>query len=257
MQLFHRTYGESAVAGKTPIVILHGLFGSSDNWMTQARLLSAQFPVYTLDLRNHGLSPHDPGCGYAEMMDDVRQFIRSLQTGPVILIGHSMGGKVAMKLAATEPALVARLVVVDIVPKTYTPHHDHIIEGLKAIPVERLASRQEADEILSTHVQDAVVRQFLLKNLARTSDGFNWKINLKDLAANMPEILSDPVGSAIYTGPTLFIMGSKSSYYQPSDSDRLRMCFPNHKLSFLETGHWVQAEQPQEFVKMVLEFLQG
>lgn len=254
MQLFHRAYGE---AGKTPIVILHGLFGSSDNWMTQARLLSEHFPVYTLDLRNHGLSPHDAASGYTEMMEDVREFIQSLGSGPVTLIGHSMGGKVAMKLAVTEPALVDKLVVVDIVPKKYTPHHDHIIEGLKAIPVERLGSRQEADEILSAHVPDAGVRQFLLKNLSRTGDGFNWKINLNDIVANMPEILDDPVGDGTYVGPTLFIMGSKSSYYQPSDDSRLTACFPNHVLRFLDTGHWVQAEQPQAFVNTVLDFLRS
>lgn len=251
MQLFHRVYGSGA-----PLIILHGLFGSCDNWMTQARMLGLHFTVYTMDLRNHGLSPHSDQHSYELMTEDVRAFIESNISGPVTLIGHSMGGKVAMKLATDHPELVNKLVVVDIVPKTYPPHHSRIIEGLLALKVDLLTSRQEADEQLSVYVPQPDVRQFLLKNLSRRPEGgFNWKINLKIIADNMQDILGDPVQGPAFIGPVLFVMGSRSDYFKTGDEIRIKTHFPNHKIQFLNTGHWVQAEQPEAFVKMVMEFL--
>ena len=254
MELFHRVYDNHG-GTRPPLIILHGLFGSSDNWMTQARMMADAFTVHTLDLRNHGLSPHDPSCTYAEMAEDVRQFIKSRNLPPVVLIGHSMGGKVAMTLAVTHPELIAHLIVVDIVPKAYSRHHNHIIEGLQAIPLASLTSRQQADEVLAGFVPDASVRQFLLKNLSRSADqGFTWKINLNVLVQYMDEILSDPVGNRMYSGPCLFIFGERSDYFQMEDEQRLAVVFPNHRTVFLNTGHWVQAEKPEEFVQTVLSF---
>jgi len=251
MKLFHRQYG----SGK-PMVILHGLFGSSDNWMTQARMLSENFSVYTLDLRNHGLSPHDPIHTYEKMAEDVRMFVLSQAIGPVVLIGHSMGGKVAMLLACSHPELVEKLVVVDIVPKRYAPHHDQIIQGLKAMPLSTLSSRQEADLFLSNYVKDAGVRQFLLKNLNRDAQsGFSWKINLAVLAESMDEVLGNPLSGILFLGPSFFLFGSRSEYYKKGDEEIIRSFFPEAEIDFLETGHWVQAEKPEAFVARVKTFL--
>lgn len=238
------------------MVILHGLFGSSDNWMTQAKLIGEHFSVFTLDLRNHGLSPHSNQHSYELMAEDVRAFILSKNLGKADIIGHSMGGKVAMKLATDHPDLVRKLIVVDIVPKVYPPHHNRIIEGLLALQIEKLSSRQEADQQLSVFVGQPDVRQFLLKNLSRKPEGgFSWKINLKGITENLEDVLGDPVHGSPFSGPTLFLMGSRSDYYKSGDEVRIRAHFPNHKIQFLNTGHWVQAEQPEAFVKAALEFL--
>jgi len=248
MQLFNRSYGDGE-----PMVILHGLFGSSDNWMTQARMLAAHFKVFTADLRNHGLSTHDAVHSYEAMAEDVISLILQTTGSPVTLIGHSMGGKVAMKVSVTRPELVKRLIVVDIVPKPYPPHHNRLLEGLLALPVDTLASRQEADERLAGWVPQSDVRQFLLKNLSRKPEGgFAWKINLPALSANMNDIFSNPLGDGVFEGPTDFIMGSRSDYFQPGDETVIRKHFPAAGISFLDTGHWVQAEQPEAFVREVL-----
>lgn len=251
MELFHRVYGSGR-----PLVILHGLFGSSDNWMTQARMLGEHFSVYTLDLRNHGLSPHSDLHSYETMASDVRAFISTHNLAPAAVIGHSMGGKVAMKLATEHPDLVHKLVVVDIVPKSYPPHHNRIVEGLLSLQPEQLTSRQEADLQLSAYVTQPDVRQFLLKNLSRNPQGgFAWKINLKVIAAAMDDILGDPVHGSAFEGPALFLMGSRSDYYKTGDDVRIKNHFPNFELDYMDTGHWMQAEEPELFVKRVLAFL--
>lgn len=219
-------------------------------------MLGESFKVYTVDLRNHGLSPHSDQHSYDLMAEDVRAFVESIQSGPAIVIGHSMGGKVAMKVATDHPELVAKLVIVDIVPKTYPPHHSRIVEGLLSLKTDQITSRQEADEKLSVYVTQPDVRQFLLKNLSRKSEGgFNWKINLKVIADNMEDILGDPVHGQAFNKPVLFVMGSRSDYFKTGDEVRIKTHFPNFKIQFLNTGHWVQAEQPEAFVKTVLEFL--
>lgn len=224
--------------------------------MTQARMLSENFSVYTLDLRNHGLSPHAPVHTYETMVEDVRAFIEDQSLEPVILIGHSMGGKVAMLLACSHPELVEKLVVVDIVPKRYAPHHDQIIQGLKAMPLPTLSSRQDADLFLANYIKDAGVRQFLLKNLNRDAQtGFSWKINLAVLAESMDEVLGNPLSEEKFMGPSFFLFGSKSDYYKKGDDEIIRNFFPEAEIDFLDTGHWVQAEQPEAFVDRVKIFL--
>jgi len=251
MELFHRVYGSG-----NPLIILHGLFGSSDNWMTQAKMLGQHFTVYTIDLRNHGLSPHSDQHSYDTMASDVRGFILTNHLAPAVVIGHSMGGKVAMKLATDYPELVSRLIIVDIVPKAYAPHHNKIVDGLLSLDTSTLLSRQEADEKLSAYVSQPDVRQFLLKNLSRRQEGgFAWKINLPVIASNMDDVLGDPVHGVPYSSPTLFLMGSRSDYFKAGDELRIKAHFPNYNLQFMDTGHWVQAEQPELFVKNVLEFL--
>lgn len=253
MELFYREYGQGE-----PLIILHGLFGSADNWMTQAKMLGERFHVYTVDQRNHGLSPHSPDHDYLAMTEDLHDFFMQRGLQKAIVLGHSMGGKTAMNFALKYPAKVSKLIVVDIMPKAYPVHHDKILDGLKAMPLKALTSRNQADEFLSRYVPEPDVRQFLLKNLARaTEGGFAWKINLTAIDQNIEEMTASLVVSGEYNGPALFIIGQRSNYYAFGDETLIEKYFPHVKLVELETGHWVQAEKPKEFVETVLEFLEG
>jgi esterase len=251
MKLFFREYGQ----GK-PMIILHGLFGSSDNWLTQAKLFSPSYKVYTIDLRNHGQSPHSDTFDYASMVSDLSEFLLDHSIADPVIIGHSMGGKTAMNFALTHPEKIDRLIVVDISPKAYNLEHYSIVKGLLAIPIENIKSRNEADGILSQHVAESDVRQFLLKNLQRkTEGGFSWKINLKTIGEKLSNIGLDLHAKGSFEKPTLFIRGAKSKYVPDSDWNRITEIFPNAKLETMDTGHWVQAEKPQEFVDVVTRWL--
>ncbi|HEX6891646.1 MAG TPA: alpha/beta fold hydrolase [Chryseolinea sp.] len=251
MKLFFREYGH----GK-PMIILHGLFGSSDNWLTQAKLFSSSYKVYTVDQRNHGQSPHDDTFDYESMVSDLSEFMDDHSIADPVVIGHSMGGKTAMNFALTHPEKIDRLVVVDISPKAYNLEHYSIVKGLLAIPVEAIKSRNEADEILSQHVPESDVRQFLLKNLQRKSEGgFSWKINLKTISEKLGNVGLDLHAEGSFEKPTLFIRGAKSKYVADSDWNHITQIFPMAKLETMDTGHWVQAEKPQEFTGVVSRWL--
>ena len=251
MKLFFREYGQ----GK-PMIILHGLFGSSDNWLTQAKLFSPSYKVYTIDLRNHGQSPHSDTFDYESMVSDLSEFLQDHSISDPVIIGHSMGGKTAMNFALTHPEKIDRLIVVDISPKAYNLEHYSIVKGLLAIPIENIKSRNEADGILSQHVPESDVRQFLLKNLQRkTEGGFSWKINLKTISEKLSNVGVDLHAKGSFEKPTLFIRGAKSKYVPDSDWDRITQIFPTAKLETMDTGHWVQAEKPQEFVDIVTRWL--
>jgi esterase len=251
MKLFFRELGQ----GK-PFIILHGLMGSSDNWLTQAKMLAGQYHVYMVDQRNHGLSPQSDEFDYKVLADDVKEFIKQHKLEKPIVLGHSMGGKAAMNFAISNPNMLDRLIVVDIAPKAYPVHHDSIVEGLKAIPIDSLQSRNEADKILSEYVPEADVRQFLLKNLLRKPEGgFSWKINLPVIDKNLELISADIQFPGTYQGQTLFVRGRRSHYVKDEDRERIKNLFPNSTLITMDTGHWVQAEKPQEFVEVVLKFL--
>jgi esterase len=251
MKLFYREYG----AGQ-PIVIMHGIFGSSDNWLTQAKILSEEYRVILVDLRNHGQSPKDDAFDYSVMVSDMEKFVAELGLGEPIIIGHSMGGKVAMNFAVAHPERLSKLIVVDIAPKAYNLEHYVILDGLNAIPINTIASRNEADEILKAFVPEADVRQFLLKNLQRKPEGgFLWKLNLPVITKNLPKIGYDLQFKGTFDKPTLFVRGGRSNYVKDEDMGRIQEIFPLAQLETLDTGHWVQAEKPQEFVKLVTEWL--
>ena len=251
MKLFYRELGQGQ-----PMIIMHGIFGSSDNWLTQARHFSANYHVITLDLRNHGQSEHHPDFDYPVMANDLNEFIDSKGLKDAIVIGHSMGGKVAMNFAIAHPDKLAKLIVVDIAPKPYNLEHYVILDGLKAIPIDTLTSRQEADEVLSKFVPEADVRQFLLKNLQRKSEGgFTWKLNLPVIDKNLKNIGLDLQFDGKFEKPTLFIRGSRSRYVHDADMERIKKIFPKAELVSMDTGHWVQAEKPQEFVDVVTKWL--
>jgi esterase len=251
MKLFFREYGSGS-----PIIILHGLFGSSDNWLTQAKLLSPHYKIYTVDQRNHGQSPHDDAFDYIAMVNDLLEFINDNQILNPIVIGHSMGGKAAMNFALAHGDRMSKLVVVDIAPRYYDLEHYIILEGLKAIPINTLTSRNEADDILSAFVSEPDVRQFLLKNLQRKAEGgFSWKINLPVIDQKLSNIGVDLQFPGAFEKPTLFIRGAKSKYVVDEDRPRIKEVFPKASLVTMETGHWVQAEKPQEFVDVLMRWL--
>jgi esterase len=253
MKLFYREYGSGQ-----PIVIMHGIFGSSDNWLTQAKILSEEYKVILVDLRNHGQSPKDDAFDYRVMVSDMEKFMSDLQLKDPIVIGHSMGGKVAMNFAVAHPERLSKLIVVDIAPKPYNLEHYVILDGLNAIPIDTITSRNEADEILKPFVPEPDVRQFLLKNLQRKPEGgFSWKLNLPVITKNLPKIGYDLQFEGTFDKPALFIRGGRSKYVKDEDMARIQEIFPLAQLETLDTGHWVQAEKPQEFVKVVSEWLRG
>jgi pimeloyl-ACP methyl ester carboxylesterase len=190
------------------------------------------------------------------MVEDLNEFIEDQQIKDPVIIGHSMGGKVAMNFALVYPDKLSKLIVVDISPRAYNLEHYTIAEGLKAIPIDTISSRNEADEILSHHIPDPDVRQFLLKNLQRKGGGgFSWKINLPVISEKLANVGVDLLFSGQFTKPTLFIRGARSKYISDEDWKRISEIFPMAKLETLETSHWVQAEKPQEFADTVTKWL--
>jgi pimeloyl-ACP methyl ester carboxylesterase len=253
MKLFYRELGGKG----QPIIILHGFLGSSDNWLTQGKMLADPFHVYMIDLRNHGQSPHSEDFSYHNMADDLHEFLITNSIENPILIGHSMGGKVAMRFATTHPELINKLVIVDIAPKEYPVQHDRILEGLKSIPVDTIKSRNEAEESLSKFVSEKDIRQFLLKNLNREPEGgFSWKMNLHVLSENIESIGEGVLGDGKFEKPVLFVRGKKSNYIEDDDMGLIKKNFPEAKLVTLDAGHWVQAEKPQEFADEVIRFIE-
>ena len=251
MKLFYRKSGEGP-----PLIVLHGLFGSSDNWYTLAKSFSAHFTVFLIDQRNHGQSPHTDEFNYSVLTEDLQEFIEEHKLQKPAIIGHSMGGKTAMNYAVRYPDNLGKLVVVDIVPKTYPIHHDQILEGLIVVPVATLSSRNEADRVLSVYVPEAEVRQFLLKNLSRKSEGgFEWKINVDAINKNIEAMALGMVQQGTYEGPVLFVKGKRSNYFKAGDEELIKKIFPLATFTVLDTGHWVQAENPEAFGKLVLNYL--
>ncbi|HRK53827.1 MAG TPA: alpha/beta fold hydrolase [Cyclobacteriaceae bacterium] len=251
MELYFRELGQGS-----PLIILHGLFGSSDNWYSLSKIFAEKYKVYVVDQRNHGQSPHDSEHNYKVLTDDLNSFIEDHKIEKPIIIGHSMGGKTAMNFAIRFPEKLSKLIIVDIVPKAYPVHHDSILEGLTAIALNQLESRGQADEILSQYVPEPAVRQFLLKNLARDKDqSFEWRINIPALEAHI-----DDMGAALqyegkFEGSALFIVGAQSKYFEPGDDVVIKSYFPKAEIATLNTGHWVQAENPKEFMETVYNFV--
>jgi esterase len=251
MKLFFRKSGQGS-----PLIILHGLFGSSDNWFTLAKTFSQRYTVYLIDQRNHGQSPHSPEMNYQVMTEDLYEFMEEHGLQRPDVIGHSMGGKTAMNFAVRYPERIGKMIVVDIVPKAYPVHHDAILDGMDAIPLQSLSSRSEADTLLSQYVPEVEVRQFLLKNLSRRTDGgFEWKINLAAIDKNIEALGEGMIYSGKHDKPCLFIRGEKSNYYSVGDEERIKAIFPHAEITTMNTGHWVQAEQPEEFARVTLAYL--
>lgn len=241
----------------TPLIILHGLLGSMDNWRTQAKRLSQYRPVYTLDLRNHGDSPHLKDMSYREMYEDVIKLTQHLQIEQFHLLGHSMGGKIAMQLALAHPALVKSLIVVDIAPKPYPLWHQKTLQGVMSMPVEKIKTRKQADEYLQPWIEDSSERTFMLKNLKREGDHFKWRCNLEEISRGYLKIAGFSIAMATYPGKTLFIKGEQSNYIQEADQTIIKSLFPQSKIiTIKQSGHLPHFQQADEFYEIVSDFLE-
>jgi esterase len=240
-----------------PLLILHGLFGSLGNWNWHSNKLSEQYAVCALDLRNHGASPHADQMDYPAMAADIIEFMAEHKISSAHLLGHSMGGKVAMQLALEHPNRVDKLIVADIAPVKYASEHDQIFDGLQAIDLEQVQSRTEADKVLAEYVDDEVVRQFLLTNLLRgQGGGFYWRINLPVLAKSYLQLRAAPAGDGVFDKPVLFIKGALSNYITEDHQQEIEQKFPQARLkTIMQTGHWLHAEKPQTFYHLVSDFL--
>ncbi len=248
-------YKKLGTNGK-PVIILHGLFGALDNWLSFGKSLSEDHIVYLVDQRNHGKSPHSDNFTYEAMAEDLHEFIKDHSIEQPILIGHSLGGKTVMKYAVNYTDTFEKLIVIDISPKAYPLHHEQILKGLNAIKTDEVKSRQDADTMLKEYVDEPGVRQFLLKNLDRTANGFQWKINLKGIEDNI-ENVGEGLEERLYTAtPALFIRGEKSDYIRSEDSITIVSLFSNAEIKTIEdAGHWVHAEQPQKLLEMIKSFI--
>jgi pimeloyl-ACP methyl ester carboxylesterase len=240
-----------------PLVVLHGVFGSGDNWLTVSKAFADTHTVYLVDLRNHGHSPWSDAFNYDLMAEDVYELAQNESLNKFVLLGHSMGGKVAMRFAQLYPQLLEKLIIVDIAPRSYKPHHQNIIDGFRAVPLATLAGRQEADTAMAKHIAEADVRQFLLKNLYRTPEGnFTWRLNLDAISQNISEVGAELPASKEISTKTLFIAGANSKYIQAADEKDIHQRFSNVTIkSVPNAGHWVHAEQPVAFAATVNEFL--
>jgi len=268
MKLFFRKYGEAA----PPLIIVHGLYGSSDNWVSIARDLADRFEVFVVDQRNHGQSPHSPQHDYPSMREDLRELMDDQGIKKAVLIGHSMGGKTVMSFAEAWPERVQALVSVDIAPKSYrnlalasrtAANHSNMIEAMMEVDLSKIESREDADLALAASIGSERIRGFLLKNLRRDADGtFAWRINLEAISNNLEAIFEGMDREAIaarggITGfPALFISGGDSEYIRARDYQMIKDIFPTAEIVTVQgAGHWVHAEQPDLLVKTIRYFL--
>jgi esterase len=240
------------------VVILHGLLGSARNWTTILQRLEADFRCHALDLRNHGRSPHVASMAYRAMAADVGRYLDAQGLASVALLGHSMGGKVAMTVACSAPSRVSHLAVLDIAPRPYGPRWEREFAAMRALDVARLRSRGEAEAALEPVVKDWAFRKFLLTNLVRQNEGgFAWAVNLPLLERCLPELFAHPLAPGeAYPGPTLFLRGEKSRFVLDEDLPAIRHHFPAARLETLSgAGHNVHFDQPEAFVAAIRRFL--
>ena len=254
LALSHQRIGDGP-----PLILLHGLFGSSTNWRSIARALADCRSVHLLDARNHGSSPHAAHMDYALLAGDVAAYMDDAGLACADVIGHSMGGKTAMRLALDAPARVSRLMVVDIAPAPSGSDHLPLIDTMLAMPVQRYSRRAEADAALAAGVADPSLRAFLLQNLVARADGsgMRWRIGLAAIRECMPELLGfDAAPGARYPGDTLFVRGALSDYVRSEHEAAIHAWFPAARIGTIDdAGHWVHAEQPQRFVTLAREHL--
>lgn len=251
LELFSKQQGQGE-----PIILLHGLFGSMSNLGILGRALSDTHEVHWLDMRNHGQSPHCNEMDFPSMAADVIHYMDQHQLAHAHILGHSMGGKIAMQIALTYPARVDKLIVVDIAPVAYPPRHDDVFQGLFAIRLAELTSRQTAESILAEYVTQADVRTFLMKNLTRSAgQGFAWRMNLQAIFDNYDQI-SQALQGEPYRGSAFFIKGNQSAYLDKKYKQTVLDYFPNATLRIVDgAGHWLHAEKPETFNRIVLRHL--
>ncbi|WP_341501136.1 alpha/beta fold hydrolase [Gallaecimonas sp. GXIMD4217] len=241
-----------------PLILIHGLFGSLDNLGALGRSLEDAFQVTSVDVRNHGKSFHSDEMHYQAMAGDVLALMDHLGIETASVVGHSMGGKIAMQLALTAPERVSALVAADIAPVAYRRNnHEGVFKGLSSIDPGCYDSRKAVETELAKYVLEPGVRQFILKNLQKGDQGLYWRLNVRALIDNYPDILGAPEGSP-YPGPTLFVKGAESDYLTADHKEAVARLFPRAQLKVIQgTGHWLHAEKPAVFNKLVGDFLRA
>lgn len=252
MQLNYKTFGHGE-----PLIILHGMFGMLDNWQRFAKEISNDFSVFIVDQRNHGRSPHFDAFNYEVMAEDLFEFMHDHFMFEAFILGHSMGGKTAMQMALMEPDMVPKLIVVDIAPKPYGPHHHAVLKALTSIPIKKVKSREEVKEILREHIADIGVRQFLLKNLSRVkTGGYRWKMNLDAILMHYDKILDFNPMEDPFENPTLFVRGGKSDYIVEGDEPLIMQQFSNARIETIDhAGHWVHVDAYEPLMTLSRDFL--
>jgi pimeloyl-ACP methyl ester carboxylesterase len=258
--LFHQFYSCEG-SSKAPVVIVPGLFGSTPNWRSFARKLSKVRDVYVVDQRNHGQSPKYPSNSYADMVSDLLAFIDHHGIDEFVLIGHSMGGKVAFLFAALHPERIEKLVVMDIAPTRYQHSHAPYIEALMALDLTSISSRSDADRQLKAQIPDAGIRLFLLQSLSRDEGQFVWQLNLPVLLQDMEEIRGFPdsmIDGLAYTGDSLLLYGENSDYVLPEHHAKVQAILPNVNIQAIaNAGHWLHVEQSQAVLDATVQFIEN
>ncbi len=253
MQVLHST-----ILGKgQPLLILHGFLGMSDNWKTLGVKFAKKYQVHLIDQRNHGRSFHADEFDLELLVEDLHSYIKNHKLHNVNLLGHSMGGKVAMLFAVTHPNLVHKLIVADISPRAYKPHHQQILEALNAVNFQIQNTRKKVEEILKVYIKDTGILQFLLKNVYwKNKEELAYRFNLSSLTENYPEVGEALPSFTEFTGATLFLKGENSDYITENDEPLIKAHFENAKIVTVKNaGHWLHAENPTQFYNEVVRFL--
>lgn len=251
MKLFYREYGNGE-----PLIILHGLFGMADNWNTLGKKFGEHFRTIIVDQRNHGQSPHDTVFNYQVMADDLKTLMDDLSIDRAHLMGHSMGGKTVMFFATRYPERVNTLIVSDIAPRYYTPHHKEVLHALRSLDLAHITSRKEAESQFEQLLDDWGTRQFLLKNLYWQDGKLAWRFYLDTIEKNIDAVGEALPENALYEGPVMFVKGSLSRYIKDDDLETIHLHFPRAVLVTIEgAGHWIHAEKPIEYFDAVMNFL--
>ncbi len=256
MKLFYRKFGSGH-----PIIILHGLLGASDNWVTIAKGLSDKYEVFIPDLRNHGQSPHSPIFNYNVLAGDLLEFFDDRLLSKAALIGHSMGGKIAMNFTLEHPQRVAKLVVIDISPGSYPVRniHDDVLNAMASVNFDLIRSREEVDLMLRQTINSEQIRLLIMKNLYRIGKSrWAWRINLEAINENITEISRELVHTAVFPGSVMFIKGGRSDYIQQADEANILKYFPDAIIETIEkASHWVHSDAPEEMHKLMDNFLEN
>lgn len=254
MKLFFRKYGSG-----TPVIILHGLFGMSDNWVTFGKILAKDFTVYIPDQRNHGKSPHTAEFNYSILTEDIVNFYNDHDIDNAVLIGHSMGGKVAIQTALRYPGLIKKLIVLDISPKSNKPSNEilQIIKAIKTLDIRIFSTRDKIKNALSERIEKKKIIEFLLKNVQRDSENnFKWKFNADAIVSNISGIAGEISSDDVFKKPALFIGGDKSKYITGEEFYEIIKYFPEARVEIIKgAGHWLHVDAHDHLLEMVKDFI--
>lgn len=250
----------SKIIGDKPkhLLILHGLFGQADNFATLAKQFAELYTVHAIDLRNHGRSFHSDYMSFEAMSEDILNYLNHHQIATCYLLGHSLGGRSVIEFSYKHPEKIEKLIVADMAPKAYPPHHQGIIKALNSVDFDKVEKRSDVEEILKQYIPDMGTRQFLLKNVYHAENGkYAFRFNLKTLTDSYNEMVGDNLTEGIFDKPTLFLRGSKSDYVLDSDFDLIHKHFPQAEIETISnSGHWIHAENPKEFFEKTVAFLE-